>query len=430
MSSPHTTVAMTLSLIAIVVLIVTSALFSGSETALTAASRPLMHELERDGHRGAAVVNRLLRTRERLIGTILLGNNAVNILASALATSLFMGWFGEAGVAYATVAMTVALLIFGEILPKTYALTHTVPLALRVAPIMAVLTWLLFPVTFVLQAVVKVLLRLLRAGSTRETTAATALSELRGAIELHTADSPDRAVRDERAMLRSILDLTDVQVSDIMIHRSNLVSVDASLPPREILAQVVACPFSRVPLWRERKDNIVGVLHTKDLLRAVQVHQGDLETLDVASIAAPPWFVPETTTLLAQLQTFRQRREHFALVVDEYGTLLGIVTLEDILEEIVGEISDEHDISVPGARRQPDGSFLINGDVTLRDLNREFDWSLPDEEAATLAGLVIRESRSIPLVGEVFHFHGFTFEVTKRVRNRLTQFRVVPPADL
>ncbi|CCG08002.1 HlyC/CorC family transporter [Pararhodospirillum photometricum] len=417
---------MTVTLIVVLILIVLSALFSSSETALTAASRPLMHELERDGDGRASVVNRLLRSRERLIGTILIGNTAVNILASSLATSLAITLFDEAGVAYATVTMTVVLLIFGEILPKTYALIHTNPLALRVAPIMAVLTWLLFPVTTVFQGVVKGLLHLLRVRRPQDAGGALALSELRGAIELHTADSPDKAVRDERAMLHSILDLTDVPVSDIMIHRSNVMSIDVEQSTPDIVTLVLESPFSRIPLWRERQDNIVGLLHTKDLLRAVQGHRGPLESLNVERLAAPPWFVPDTTTLWSQLQAFRQRREHFALVVDEYGSLLGIVTLEDILEEIVGDITDEHDIVLAGVRPQPDGSFLINGEVTLRDLNREFDWALPDEEAATLAGLVLRESRSLPRVGEIFQFHGFRFEVTKRVGNRLSQLRVTP----
>lgn len=417
------------ALVVIGLLIVLSALFSGSETALTAASRPLMHELEKDGNSRAGLVNRLLNSRERLISTILLGNNLVNILASAIATSLFIGWFGEAGVAYATLAMTVIVLIFAEILPKTYALTHTNAVALAVAPVMATLTFLLTPVSVVIQGIVQVVLRLFRAGSTRETTAASALAELRGAIELHTSGNPDQTVRHERAMLRSILDLADLEVSDIMVHRSNVLSIDAGQPASQVVKQVLDSPYSRIPLWRDRKDNIVGMLHAKALLRAVQAHDGDLDSLDVIAVAVPPWFVPETTTLFSQLQAFRQRREHFALVVDEYGSLLGIVTLEDILEEIVGDIIDEHDIAVAGARRQADGSYLVNGEVTIRDLNREFDWSLPDEEAATIAGLVIRESRSIPQTGQVFRFHGFTFEVVKRVRNRLAQLRISPPLD-
>ncbi|MBB4287273.1 HlyC/CorC family transporter [Roseospira goensis] len=419
------------SLIAILVLLVLSGLFSGSETALTAASRPLMMELERGGDRRARTVNTLLKTREQLIGTILLGNNLVNILASSLATSVLITAFGEAGVAYATAGMTVLVLIFAEILPKTYALTHTNTVALAVAPVMRGLTWLLWPVTRVIQGLVQVMLKVFKADAGQEKTAAHALAELRGAIELHTAeadgDGPSgRTVRRERAMLKSVLDLADVEVGEIMVHRSKLVMIDADLPASEIVEQVLNSPYTRIPLWRDRMDNIVGVLHVKALLRSVQAFTGNLDEMDVVGLAAPPWFIPDTTRLLHQLQAFRERREHFAMVVDEYGTIMGVVTLEDILEEIVGEISDEHDIQVAGVRGQADGSYVVAGDVTIRDLNREFEWALPDDVANTLAGLILHEARRIPEPGQTYRFHGFRFEVLKRVRNRITSIRVVP----
>jgi Mg2+/Co2+ transporter CorB len=419
------------SLLAIFVLLVLSGLFSGSETALTAASRPLMSELEKGGNARARVVNRLLQKREQLIGTILLGNNLVNILASALATSVMIAAFGEAGVAYATAGMTILVLIFAEILPKTYALTHTNTTALAVAPIMRGLTWLFWPITRIIQGLVQVMLGIFKADAGQEKTAVHALAELRGAIELHTAEadgggSGGRTVRRERAMLKSVLDLADVEVGEIVVHRSNLVMIDADLPASEIVEQVLNSPFTRIPLWRDRMDNIVGILHVKALLRAVQAYTGNLDELDVIGLASPTWFIPETTTLLHQLQAFRERREHFAMVVDEYGTIMGVVTLEDILEEIVGDISDEHDVQVAGVRAQGDGSYVVAGDVTIRDLNREFEWDLPDDVANTLAGLILHEARRIPEPGQSFRFHGFRFEVLKRVRNRITSIRVVP----
>ncbi|MFT5540587.1 MAG: Mg2+/Co2+ transporter CorB, partial [Alphaproteobacteria bacterium] len=252
-----------------------------------------------------------------------------------------------------------------------------------------------------------------------------AVEELRGAIALHSGDSQDS--RHERIMLHSILDLGDVEVGDVMIHRSNMVTVDAALPPAEIVREVVASPYTRIPIWRDKPDNIVGVLHAKALLKAVEEHPGDHKDLDIAGLAAEPWFIPETTDLLAQLQAFRRRGEHFALVVDEYGDLMGIVTLEDILEEIVGDISDETDVPRRGIRPQPNGTVIADGDVTLRDLNRRFDWGLPDEEAATIAGLVLHESRLIPEPGQIFTFHNFHFEVLGRKGNRLTAIRVTPP---
>jgi Mg2+/Co2+ transporter CorB len=387
-----------------------------------------MHELEKDGNQRAATVNRLLEKRERLIGTILLGNNLVNILASALATSVMMTWFGEAGVVYATMAMTILVLIFSEILPKTLALTHTTAMALKVAPVMRALVWMLSPVVSVIQGIVELTMRLFHRGNSGAQPASMMLAELRGVIDLHTRAMADTSadIQHERAMLRSVLDLADVEVSEIMIHRRNLATVDVDQPVNDLIDQVLTSPYTRLPLWRGKPDNIVGVLHAKALARAVQEHteQGTLDQLDPVAVAAAPWFIPDATRLLDQLQAFRARREHFAMVVDEYGSLQGVVTLEDILEEIVGEIADEHDVAVSGVRAQPDGSYVINGDVTIRDLNRQFDWSLPDDEAATIAGLILHESRSIPEVGQTFLFHGFRFEVLRRQRNQITALKV------
>ncbi|NKB44930.1 MAG: DUF21 domain-containing protein, partial [Alphaproteobacteria bacterium] len=383
-------------------LLLLSAFFSGSETALTATSRSYMHQRENDGDARAKRVNGLLSHRERLIATILLGNNLVNISASALATALMIEAFGERGVIYATAIMTVLVLIFAEILPKTYALIHTHKMALAVAPIMQVLTWVFSPVNIVIQGIVRVALTLLGASTERVLTAQQTLSELRGAIDLHTGEAEIKEeVKHERAMLRSVLDLADVEVGEIMTHRKSLVTIDADLPPDQILAEISDSPYTRVPLWRERTENIVGVLHTKPVLRALQASGGALDTIDILSVCAAPWFVPETTNLLDQLNAFRDRREHFAIVVDEYGDVQGVVTLEDILEEIVGDIVDETDVSVSGVKPQRGGSYLVDGSVTIRDLNREFEWDLPDEEASTIAGLVMAESRTIPAPGQV-----------------------------
>jgi Mg2+/Co2+ transporter CorB len=409
-------------------LLVLSAFFSGSETALTATSRSHMHQRENDGDERAKMVNRLLSHRERLIATILLGNNLVNILASAMATSLMIEMFGERGVVYATIMMTLMVLIFAEILPKTYALMHTHKMALAVAPIMQALIWLFGPVNVVIQGIVRVALTLLGANVERVLTAQQTLSELRGAIDLHTGEAEIKdEVKHERAMLRSVLDLTDVEVGEIMTHRKTLVTIDADLPVDQILAQVSESPYTRIPLWRERTENIVGVLHTKAVLRALQAAGGASNTIDILSICAAPWFVPETTNLLDQLNVFRSRREHFAIVVDEYGDVQGVVTLEDILEEIVGDIIDETDVTVTGVVPQRDGSYLVDGSVTLRDLNREFEWDLPDEDASTIAGLIMAESRSIPAPGQVFGFHGFRFEILRRQLNQIVQLRVTPP---
>jgi Mg2+/Co2+ transporter CorB len=415
----------TLSLIAIVVLQMMSAFFAGSETALTAVSKPYMHQLEADGDSRAAIVNRLIAGRDRLIGALLLGNNLVNILASSLATGALVGLFGEAGIVYATAGMTVLIVIFGEVLPKTYAIYNANRMALLAAPPVAALVLLLTPFVKAMELVVRLVFRLFGAAYATEASVRDAMTELRGAIEVHAREE----VKTEQQMMRSILDLGDVEVGEIMTHRRAAVTIDAALPPAEIVEQVLKSPYTRIPLWRGEPDNIVGVVHAKDLLRAVRALGGEVETLDVVEIASDPWFIPESTSLLEQLQAFRERREHFAVVVDEYGSLKGVVTLEDILEEIVGEIADEHDVSVPGVRPQGDGSYIVDGQVTIRDLNREFDWRLPDDEAATIAGLVLHESRQIPQVGQAFLFHGFRFEVLRRQRNQLTTIKVTPPAE-
>ncbi len=414
------------SIVGVVVLLVLSALFSGTETALTAVSRARMHQLERRGVRRANRVNRLIERPERLIGAILLGNNLVNILASALATSVLIALFGKAGVAYATAIMTALVVIFAEVLPKTYALNRPNRTALNAAPIIGPIVLVLGPAADLIQAIVRQILALFGLRMRERDDPADALEELRGALALHARDGA--MIKSDRDMLDGILDLSDVEVSEVMVHRKNMVMMDADRPAGEIAEELLATPFSRVPLWQGDLDNIVGVLHAKDLLRAISAAQSDAAAPSLRSLSRDPWFVPETTTLIEQLNAFRARREHFALVVDEYGALMGLVTLEDILEEIVGEISDEHDISRTAAvRRETGGSYMIDGVVTVRDLNRDFDWDLPEDDAATIAGLVIHLARRIPDIGESFEYGDFTFEVMRRMRNQVTAVRVRPP---
>lgn len=413
------------TLIIIAFLLVLSAFFSGSETALTAASRPVMHQLERNGNRKAQIVNRLFDHKERLIGTILLGNNLVNIFASALATSLLIMTYGDAGVAYATIGMTLMILVFSEILPKTYAIRNASQAALAVAPAVRVLVWTLTPITAAINFVARGILKIFGVDYHAEDVFGSNAEELRGAIELHASENKN--VKQERDMLRSVMDLGEVQVGEIIIHRKNVTAVNADLPPSQLVAEVLECPYTRLPLWRNDPENIVGVLHVKALFKEIRSLGDDFDRLDVLGLAADPWFIPEQTMLVDQLEAFRKRREHFALVVDEYGSLMGVVTLEDIIEEIVGDIDDEHDISVSGVNPRPDGSILVEGTVTIRDLNREFEWDIPDEEASTVAGLVLHESRRIPEVGQRFLFHGFRFEIVARHHHQITRLRLTPP---
>ncbi len=401
-----------------------SAFFSASETALTASSRASMLRLQKQGSKQAGVVAYLLNARERMIGALLLGNNIANIGASALATGLFTAWFGEVGVLYATAVMTVLVVIFAEVLPKTIAINAPDRLSLVVARPMKFLVILLSPVLNVIEVIIRALLTILRIPIGANQPILSPTERLRGAVDLiHHEGGVEKHDRD---MLGGLLDLNDLQVSDVMVHRTEMVMINADLPADELVREVLATEYTRIPLWRDKPENIVGVLHAKDLLRAIRVADGDISNVDVSAIALPPWFVPEMRPLSEQLKAFRRRKTHFALVVDEYGEVEGMVTLEDILEEIVGDISDEHDVEVAGVRAQPDGSVVVDGSVPIRDLNRAMDWHLPDEEATTVAGLVIHEARSIPDRGQNFTFHGFRFRVLKRERNRITALRIVP----
>jgi len=410
---------------AILCLLILSAFFSGSETALTAASRVRIHHLDRQGNRRAGIVTALINEQAKLLGAILLGNNLVNILASSLATSLFIAWFGDTGVVYATLAMTALVVVFAEVMPKVYAINNADRVALAVSGIMRIIVWALSPITHLVYLLVGGTMRIFGVNVADESQIMTAKEELRGAIDLHAREGG--VVRRSRNMLDSILDLDEVWVEEIMIHRSNMEMLDADQPAEELVRQVLNSPYTRLPLWRDNTENIIGVIHSKDLLRALWREDGGMERLDFTELALAPWFVPETTTLREQLNAFRRRRSHFALVVDEYGALMGLVTLEDIIEEIVGDISDEHDVVASGIRAQADGSYLVDGTATIRDLNRQFDWKLPDEEAATVAGLVIHEARVIPEVGQVFTFYDFRFEILRRERNQVTALRIIPP---
>jgi len=410
----------------ILALLAVSAVFSAAETALTRASRGRMHQLERDGDKGAGRVNRLLSDQETMIGAVLIGYNVINILSSALATEFITrvlpgGW----GVALATAIMTVLVVVFVEVLPKTLAIVRADEVARTLSAPMLVMVRILGPVIYAVQWVVRHTLRLFGVNLDMATDVLAAHEEIRGAVEYHHSEGSVGS-RDRR-MLGGVLDLSDMDVSEVMVHRKSMSLIDGGLAPREVVARILASEHSRLPLYRDEPENIVGVLHAKDLLKTVAAASGRIDGIDIAAIAREPWFIPETTNLKDQLNAFLKRRSHFALVVDEYGALQGLVTLEDILEEIVGDIEDEHDHAVQGVRRQADGSVHVDGGVTVRDLNRAMDWDLPDEHAVTIAGLVIHEARAIPEPGQKFLFHRHRFQILRRQRNQITALRVSPP---
>jgi Mg2+/Co2+ transporter CorB len=404
-----------------ILLAILSGFFSASETAITGVSRARMHQLEKDGSESAKRVNALLDHRERTIGALLLGNNLLNTLAAAITTSLLAAPLGDFGVAVATVVTTIIVLIFAEVLPKTYAIAFPDKTALFIAPLARTIVWALAPIVAAVQFIVGGTLRL--AGVTPETAPDpyAAAAEIRGAVELHAEEGA--VERSQRDRLRGALDLGELTVADVMVHRKNMKMIDADLPAREIAEQAIESSHTRIPLWRDEPENIIGVLHARDLLRAVA--DDGVENIDVAALMRPPWFTTDQTRAEIQLADFLRRREHFAIVVDEYGALMGLVTLEDILEEIVGDIRDEYDIAVHGVRPQPDKSANVDGAVPIRDLNRVMDWDLPDEEAVTVAGLVMNEAQAIPEPGQVFSFHGYRFHILRRTRNQITALHVV-----
>jgi len=416
---------------AILALILASAFFSGSETALTAASRAKLKTQADKGSTGAGAAMKLTEDRERLIGALLLGNNVVNILSASLATALLTRVFGDSGVAMATLVMTALVLIFGEVMPKTLAITYPEAVASRVSPIIRVLTFLLAPIVAVVQVLVRFLLRLCGVKTNPDDKPLALRDEIVGAIAL--GHSEGAVEKEDRDRLLGALDLGERTVDEIMRHRRQIEMLDADQPPGALLTQVLGSPHTRLPVYRGSDDNILGVVHAKDLLREVdRLVRGDapegLDALDIAKVAMKPYFIPETTSLDEQMREFLKRRTHFALVVDEYGGLQGLITLEDILEEIVGEITDEHDVvSREGSLTQAeDGAYLVDGAMTIRDLNRATDWQLPDDEANTIAGLVIHEAMIIPAEGQVFSFHGFRFEVVTRRENRITKLKIRP----
>ncbi len=415
---------------AILVLLVLSAIFSGSETALTTASRGKLHGLAERGDKGAQRALAVTEDKERLIGAILLGNNLVNILAASLATALFTRLFGESGVAIATLVMTALVLILSEVMPKTYAITNASEVATRVAGVIGIFVRIAAPVVGVVRAIVRLILRLFGVETDPRANVLAAQEEIAGAIALHHSEGT--VEKEDRDRLLGALDLGHRQVEEVMLHRREIEMIDADAAPGEILAQAINSPHTRLPIYRDDPENIVGVIHAKDLSRAVHrliVDKGTgdeaLTSFDVMQVAMPPYFVPDTTPLDEQLREFLRRRTHFALVVDEYGALQGLVTLEDIIEEIVGEIADEHDArAAPGIDVLPDGSVLVEGSVTIRDLNRACEWSLPDDEANTVAGLILHEAKLIPTEGQAFSFHGFRVEVLELEGNSLTRLKV------
>ena len=410
----------TITLILVIIfLLIISAFFSGSETALTAASRPKMYQLEKENNLRAKIVNFLKNKKERLIGTLLLGNNLVNTLATAIATSFFISLLGDnqKGILYSTIVMTLLILIFGEVLPKTIAINKADKFALLFAPFIKFLVTILSPFTYLINFFTRIILKLFKFEIS--TDISTSEDELRGTIDLH---AKSEGTTQEKDMLQGILDLDELQVKEIMTHRKNIEVIYVNESINKNIKKILNSQFTRLPLYDKNSDKILGIINVKDVLKNINKKK----KLDLKLIAKNAWFIPETTSVLDQLQEFKKKQRHLAFVVDEYGTLMGIVTLEDIIEEIVGDIEDEHDIKIKGAKKSKDGKYTIRGNVTIRDMNREFGWNLPDKNASTLAGLIFHEIKTIPEPGKIFSFYGFRFEIINVRKNHIELVRVIP----
>ena len=407
--------------ISILLLLILSGFFSGSETALTASTRSRLTGLSNKGHKNAKTAIELLNKKESLIGAILLGNNLVNILASALATSLSIKIFGDPGVAYAVIIMTALIVIFAEILPKTYALTNSEKLALTVSPIFRPIVYLLWPVTWMMEKIVFFILSIFKIKLEKNMRVLSVEDEIRGTLDLHHKEG--RLYKSDKDMVTGVLDLAEVTVEDVMVHRSNMFTVNIDDDPKNILNSVINSSFTRIPVWQNNDENIIGIIHSKHLLKIMSQNR-DITRSDMMQSLIKPLFIPETTSLKEQLKMHLNTKKKLAIVVDEYGVLMGMISLEDIMEEIVGDITDEIDEGLTTVVKNEDGTLTINGGTEIRDINRIYNWDLPEEEANTLSGLIVHESRSFPTEGQVFNYYGFIFEILEVKDNLIHKIKV------
>lgn len=418
-------------LLAVIGAISIAGFVSGAETALTSASRAYIFHLAKKGNVRAQKTIELQQDMSNVISTILVMNQLVAFLITTGVTVFSVKFLSATYAIILQTTVGILLVVYAEIFPKMLAIRFSTQFALFVAPTIKIMVKWLRPIIFVLERCSYVTLKVLGVSENQQTNPEQADEELRGAIEMRSANG-DQEEAEKKSMLTSILDLENISVNHVMVHRKHLHTISMSLSVEEIADELTNCPFSRVPLWKNNPENIIGILKTKTFFRALQLKDGHCEKLNINELLSPPWFIPETTHLLEQLQNFKKRREHFALVVDEYGDLLGCITLEDILEEIVGEIVDEYDTSdiQDGVKVQADGSVIVDGVTPIRDVNRQFNWLLPEDNASTVGGYVMYEVRKIPDVGQVYVLDGFRFEILRRQGNQIALLRITAPESV
>lgn len=405
-------------IVIIVVFSCVGAILSASEAAVTMASRLRLHQLEKKGYKNAGLLLSLQKQMNTLISTILLSNTCLFSAITALTANILGRIMGDWGVFVASFAIGTFVTLYLEVIPKVYAYQNPEKVGIFLSPMLKALKGCLHPITHLMDRIAYQTIKLLGVKSAPQSNTA---EDLRGAIDLHIGGGN---VVHERAMLRSILDLSRITVSEIMVHRKNILSFNVDLPNQELTHKILSTPYTRIPIWKDSPDNIIGAVNVKNLWRILR-EEGPV--VNFASIISPPWFIPETSTLFAQLQLFKEKHRHQAFVVDEYGSMLGMVTLEDILEEIVGEIIDEHDVDLPGVRITSNGDYFIKGSVTLRDLHRQYEWNFGDDVPSTLAGLILREVRTIPDIGLIIKINGFTLKVLRKNNHQISLVGVIPP---
>jgi Mg2+/Co2+ transporter CorB len=413
------------SIILIIILLLLSAFFSASETAVMSVSRSKLQKLKMDGNKKAIILAKLRGDdKEKFIGSILLGNNFANIAASAIATSISIDLFGESGVAplLATVFMTIIILIYSEVLPKTYAVRHSEKVGLKVAGICTFLTRIFYPITFTIRIIVDKTLHLMVKDHNNKDDL-TGLDAIRGAIDLHHEEG--EVFIEDKFMLGGVIDLEEIRVEEIMIHRNHITSINIDDTIENITDRIINSPYSRMPIWQGDPENIISIIHIRDFVKLLHsIGPRKIKVSDISGVAREPWFIPNTTTLKTQLTAFRDKHYHFALVVDEYGNILGLLTLEDIVEEVVGQIEDEYDRGGNKVKVLSENSVISYGDTTIRDLNRMMNWDIDDEHVSTIGGLLIHSAEKVPEISDKIIVGNYKLKLLKKTRNKIIKVKI------
>ena len=408
-----------LLLLFIILLIILSGIMSGSETALTAVSKPRIISKVNQGSKRASYVKNLIDSKENVISSLLLSNNLINILATSLATAYLYNLFGTSGILYATILMTTLIVIFAEVLPKIYSINRPNRTAIFIGPAIYYLNKVLTPFVYIINFLSKIVLKKIIIKS-KDTLDEESEEELKGMIDLYQTSNPDSV--HEKEMLRSILTLNDTTVEEVFTHRKNIYSINIDIDNQTLIEKINTSNYTRIPFWKNNPENIIGILDTRLLDIDMTIKSSD--TNEILKFLKKPWFTPEITNLLDQLVSFKKKKEHLSLVVDEYGELLGLITLEDIIEEIVGEIIDESDIPLDEFIINKNGNIMTNGSKNIKDLYKEFNLNLPESDAITIGGYVMDLAKKIPWYGETVKDKFFTYKVLSHSRKQILKLEI------